>query len=76
MLPPQTTTTRAWPTRLAGAVAAARGVVAETQADAARAVGHADAAFGTLPDALLATPAKLRGCRAAGGPPAATTRRR
>src|SRR5260370_35041613 len=53
MLPPQTATTRAWAARLAGALPALSVVVAETAADAARAVGHADAACGTMPDALL-----------------------
>ena len=60
MLPPQTTTTRAWATRLAGAVPQIAVVVAETEHDAARAVRHADAAFGTLPDALLRDAGKLR----------------
>src|SRR5437667_41624 len=60
MLPPQTTTTRAWATRLAGAVPQIAVVVAETEHDAARAVRHADAAFGTLPDALLRDAGRLR----------------
>src|SRR3989442_1755385 len=60
MLPPQTATTRAWAARLAGALPALSVVVAETAADAARAVGHADAAFGTMPDALLRDAPRLR----------------
>ncbi|HKB26717.1 MAG TPA: D-2-hydroxyacid dehydrogenase [Methylomirabilota bacterium] len=60
MLPPQTATTRAWAARLAGALPALSVVVAETAADAARAVGHADAAFGTMPDALLRDARRLR----------------
>jgi phosphoglycerate dehydrogenase-like enzyme len=35
-------------------------VVAESDADAARAIGDADAAFGTIPDALLRQAGKLR----------------
>jgi len=53
MLPPQTATTRAWASRLKTALPEMRIVVAESAADAARAVGEADAAFGTMPDALL-----------------------
>src|SRR5260370_7907908 len=60
MLPPQTATTRAWAARLAGALPALSVVVAETAADAARAVGHADAAFGTMPAALLRDARRLR----------------
>jgi phosphoglycerate dehydrogenase-like enzyme len=53
MLPPQTPTTRAWAARLAAALPELSVVVAETEADAAQAVGNADVAFGTMPDALL-----------------------
>ena len=53
MLPPQTATTRAWASRLKTALPEMHIVVAEGAADAARAVGEADAAFGTMPDALL-----------------------
>src|SRR3989449_6478059 len=60
MLPPQTPTTRAWATRLAAALPELAIVVAETEADAARAVGEADAAFGTMPDALLRDAQRLR----------------
>ena len=60
MLPPQTPTTRAWATRLAGALPDLSIVVAETEADGARAVGDADAAFGTMPDAMLGKARRLR----------------
>jgi hypothetical protein len=60
MLPPQTPKTRAWASRLHEAVPALTVVVAETEADAARAIGEADAAFGTMPDALLGKAARLR----------------
>jgi phosphoglycerate dehydrogenase-like enzyme len=60
MLPPQRPTTRAWAARLADAVPEVSIVVAESEADAARAVGEADAAFGTIPDALLRQARKLR----------------
>ena len=51
-------------------------VVAETEADAARAVGDADAAFGTLPDALIREARRLRWLQAPRRrrPPATTTR--
>jgi len=60
MLPPQTPTTRAWASRLAAALPELAIVVAETEADAARAVGDADAAFGTMPDTLLRDARRLR----------------
>ena len=60
MLPPQTPTTRAWATRLAGALPDLSIVVAETEADGARAAGDADAAFGTMPDAMLGKARRLR----------------
>jgi phosphoglycerate dehydrogenase-like enzyme len=60
MLPPQTDTTRAWAARLATAVPDVRVIVAETDRDTARAVVEADAAFGTLPDTLLAQATRLR----------------
>ena len=53
MLPPQTTTTRAWAERVRTALPDLSVVVAETEADATRVIGDADAAFGTMPDALL-----------------------
>jgi phosphoglycerate dehydrogenase-like enzyme len=60
MLPPQTPTTRAWASRLAAALPELAIVVAETEADAGRAVGDADAAFGTMPDTLLRDARRLR----------------
>jgi phosphoglycerate dehydrogenase-like enzyme len=60
MLPPQTPTTRAWATRLAAALPQLAVVVAETATDGARAIAHADAAFGTLPDAWLRSASHLR----------------
>ena len=60
MLPPQTPTTRAWASRLAAVLPELAIVVAETEADAARAVGDADAAFGTMPDTLLRDARRLR----------------
>jgi phosphoglycerate dehydrogenase-like enzyme len=60
MLPPQTATTRAWASRLKTALPDMHVVVAESAAEAARAVGEADAAFGTIPDALLKEARRLR----------------
>lgn len=60
MLPPQTGTTRAWAARLAAAVPALDVVVAETEAEAARALDRAEAAFGTLPPRLVHAAGKLR----------------
>ena len=60
MLPPQTATTRAWASRLKTALPEMHIVIAESAADAARAVGEADAAFGTMPDALLRDAQRLR----------------
>ena len=60
MLPPQTDTTHAWATRLAGWVPEARVVVAESEAAAAAEIAGADAAYGVLTPALLARAARLR----------------
>ncbi|HYE93223.1 MAG TPA: D-2-hydroxyacid dehydrogenase [Terriglobales bacterium] len=60
MLPPQSAKTRAWAARLTEAVPALSIVVAETEPDAARAIVDADAAYGTISDAVLAKAAKLR----------------
>ena len=60
MLPPQSEKTRAWADRLKQAVPQLSIVVAETEADAARAIGDADAAYGTISDALLAKAGRLR----------------
>jgi phosphoglycerate dehydrogenase-like enzyme len=60
MLPPQTATTRAWASRLKTALPEMQIVVAESADEAARAVGEADAAFGTMPEKLLGEARKLR----------------
>src|SRR5262252_3914376 len=60
MLPPQTATTRAWASRLKTALPEMHIVVAESADEAARAVGEADAAFGTMPEKLLREARKLR----------------
>jgi phosphoglycerate dehydrogenase-like enzyme len=60
MLPPQSEKTRTWADRLKQAVPQLTVVVAENEADAARVIGDAEAAYGTMPDALLAKAARLR----------------
>ncbi|MGH7353838.1 MAG: D-2-hydroxyacid dehydrogenase [Candidatus Rokuibacteriota bacterium] len=60
MLPPQTATTRAWASRLAGALPDLAVVAAEDEPHAARVVADADGAFGTLTPALLARATRLR----------------
>jgi phosphoglycerate dehydrogenase-like enzyme len=60
MLPPQSEKNRAWAARLKTALPALDVVVTETEAEAARALAGAEAAFGTLPPALLATAGRLR----------------
>jgi phosphoglycerate dehydrogenase-like enzyme len=60
MLPPQTATTRDWAARLAAAVPDLSVVVAEDAPAAARALGEAEAAFGTLTPELLRSAGKLR----------------
>src|SRR5262245_34025244 len=60
MLPPQTATTCGWASRLATALPDLRIVVADSLDEAARAVGEADAAFGTMPDALLKDARRLQ----------------
>jgi phosphoglycerate dehydrogenase-like enzyme len=60
MLSPQKPTTREWASRLAAALSDLTVVVAENEADAARAVGEADAAFGTMPDPLWSQARRLR----------------
>ncbi len=60
MLPPQTPTTREWASRLSAALPAIEVVVAEDQQQAARTAGHAEAAFGTMPPALLPQAPRLR----------------
>ncbi len=60
MLPPQSELTRTWAARLSDAVPGVKIVVAEDLDTAAEAIVNADAAFGTLPAALLAKGRKLR----------------
>ncbi len=60
MLPPQTATTRAWAARVAVALPALSVIVAEDEAQAAREIATADAAFGTISPALLRGAARLR----------------
>src|SRR5213594_2838618 len=60
MLLPQTPTTRAWAAQLGAALPQLSVVVAETETEAAKAVGGADAAFGTMPDALVRDARRLR----------------
>src|ERR687891_2098046 len=60
MLPPQSDKTRAWAGRVAGALPALEVVVAEDDAAAARAAVSAEAAFGTMPPALVRAAARLR----------------
>ena len=60
MLPPQTTTTREWAKRLAAARPELSVIVADNESDASKAIGRADAAFGTVPASLLGAATKLR----------------
>src|SRR5215470_15602816 len=60
MLPPQTETTRAWAARVAIAVPSLDVVVAEDIPHAERAIPDAEAAFGTIPPALLKRARTLR----------------
>jgi len=60
MLPPQTRTTRDWATRLAAALPELSVTVAEDGEEAARTVGRAEAAYGTMPRGLLEHAARLR----------------
>src|ERR1700758_3628474 len=60
MLPPQTATTREWAARVASVVPSLHVVVAEDAAHAERVMPEAEAAFGTIPPALLETAGKLR----------------
>ena len=60
MLPPQTGLTREWASRLHGSVPGMKVIVAEDERTAAAALVTADAAFGTLPPALLGQATRLR----------------
>ena len=52
--------TREWAKRLAAAQPDLSIIVAENESEAAAAIGRADAAFGTVPPALLRAASKLR----------------
>ena len=60
MLPPQSALYRQWAKRLADTIPGMKLVIAETPEEAEAAIGTADAAFGTLPAALLAKAKRLR----------------
>jgi phosphoglycerate dehydrogenase-like enzyme len=60
MMPPQTSITREWARRLAAAQRDLSVIVAENESEAAAAIGSANAAFGTVPPALLGAASKLR----------------
>jgi phosphoglycerate dehydrogenase-like enzyme len=60
MLPPQTATTRAWAARVGAALPELAVVVAEDEDHAAREIGGADAAFGTIAPGLLRQAGRLR----------------
>jgi phosphoglycerate dehydrogenase-like enzyme len=60
ILPPQTATTREWAARVAAATPGLDVVVAEDEAQAARVAPTAEAAFGTLPPALVRAAKRLR----------------
>jgi phosphoglycerate dehydrogenase-like enzyme len=60
MLPPQSATTRQWAARVAAALPALTVVVAEDEAQAAREIGRAEAAFGTPSPPLLRQAGRLR----------------
>src|SRR5262249_14812604 len=60
MLPPQSERTRGWAKRLAAEIPELSIVVAEDVAQAARAIGQAEAAYGTIPVALLEEARRLR----------------
>ena len=60
MLPPQTPTTRDWAKRLALALPELSVVVAEDEGAVSRAIGQAEAAYGTMPREFLGEAARLR----------------
>ena len=60
MLPPQTPVTREWAKRLAAEQPNVSVIVAENEGEAAAAIAHADAAFGTVSPPLLRAASKLR----------------
>ncbi|MBV9357704.1 MAG: D-2-hydroxyacid dehydrogenase [Chloroflexi bacterium] len=70
-LPPQRDATRAWAAGVARAVPSATVLVPDSMDEAAHQIASADAAFGTLPDELLARASRLRWLQApAIAPPA------
>ncbi len=70
-LPPQRDATRAWAARVAEAVPSASVLVPDSMDEAAQQIAAADAAFGTIPDELLARASRLRWLQApAIAPPA------
>jgi hypothetical protein len=60
ILPPQSESSRALARRLADSVLEATVIVAETSEDAKREIATADAAYGTLPAAILRHAERLR----------------
>jgi phosphoglycerate dehydrogenase-like enzyme len=60
MLPPQHATTRGWGARLAAALPELEVIVAEDPAQAEQTIATAEAAFGTIPAALLRQARRLR----------------
>src|SRR5215472_10051220 len=60
MLPPQTPTTRQWASRLRAAATGLSIEIPEGLEEAARIIGQAEAAFGTIPGALLRQATRLR----------------
>jgi phosphoglycerate dehydrogenase-like enzyme len=60
MLPPQTPTTRQWASRLRAAATGLSIEIPEGPEEAARIIGQAEAAFGTIPGALLRQATRLR----------------
>ena len=71
MLPPQSSTTRAWGKRLTERVPEVRVIVAEDMATAEREIVDADAAFGWLSADLLSRATRLRWLQAPQAAPAA-----
>jgi phosphoglycerate dehydrogenase-like enzyme len=69
--PPQNDVRRGWAAEVAQAVPSAEIVVAEDEQQAAAAIEQADAAFGTIPPALLARASKLRWLQAPNAAPPA-----
>jgi phosphoglycerate dehydrogenase-like enzyme len=60
MFPPQSEKTREWGARLAAAFPELKVIIAENHTHVAQVIGHADAAFGTIPPDLLREAKRLR----------------